>query len=72
MIGYIFAPTGYTLNNARVVAFGEDGWVSWMDHPPSPHVVIECRRGDGPILKVRPKTLPPEFNVANLFWRPVP
>lgn len=52
------------------------GWQSWMFRPtagpqPLDYVELELWREEWPETRlVRPEEMPPEMNVAGLYWRP--
>jgi hypothetical protein len=51
----------------------DQAWTSWMYQQPPGEILVEVRRryGDGCSSFLRRCDLPPEFNVYNLYWRPV-
>lgn len=50
------------------------GWTFWVDRPPPPNQIVECRRlGDSLTLSfwVLPRLMKREWNVADVIWRPM-
>lgn len=53
-----------------------NGWTFWVDKPPPPDEIVECRRigvdeEENLSFWVKPSLMAPEWNIADVIWRPV-